>query len=103
LDSITLPIRSPWPTKAFVALVLQFAANGRDDRGRHHVTIAATRPSGGRHEYDRRLTFAFSRTRLTWGVGVPLHIDVEETGVFWFDVLVDGVTLSRVPLTIVDG
>lgn len=74
--------------------------NGRT-RGSHDVAVRIELPSGERRDAQaNRVHFAGDEQAATTFI-VDLNLDVDQEGLYWFDVLFDGHRLTRVPLKVV--
>lgn len=78
-------------------LVVAFASGS--DRGTHTVTIVPVQPDGERLEpVSQHIRLDGDDHRAT--VVSNLSIDITQTGVYWFDVLLDERPVTRIPLRI---
>lgn len=80
-------------------LTLVAALKSGDARGRHPVTIRTQEPSG-RYLEDRSFDVSFDGEER--GVNLIIQFQLEATeGLYWFDILVNEVELTRVPFRVI--
>lgn len=86
------------PEGGSVPATLVVALKAGDAQGRHPITLRAQQPSGV-YLPDQRFDATFERDER--GVNLLLNMNVPAVeGLYWFEVLVNEVPLTRVPLRI---
>lgn len=104
IDQITHTVQGTGAPDAMPAV--QFQLQGvvmlkpGDARGRVGYTLAVERPDGLRREIvSGSVHFAGGAGQ---GVNLPLNLSVafEQEGVYWFDLAIEGRTLTRMPFTV---
>ncbi len=92
------------PVAITMTAVLAFKAGKSDARNTKHVlTIKCTDPSGKSLDGSQvELPFLFGASGENAGAQVVANmgLEVDETGIYWFDIFVDGQRLTRMPLRI---
>jgi hypothetical protein len=82
-------------TTLSVAALFSFQA---DHSGSHELALNSLSPSG--QLWKGRTPFAVEANR-TANLILNLSISTEEEGLYWFDVLVDGEMVTKMPLNVV--
>jgi hypothetical protein len=87
------------PEGGTLATTLVVALKPDDARGRHPLTIRPEAPSGA---YLPAQTFDMTFAGEERGVNLVLNLSIQVVeGLYWFDVLVNEVLLTRIPLRII--
>lgn len=78
-------------------LVIVFASGSQE--GQRTVTVVAEQPDGTRLQpVDQRILLRGGDQRAT--IVSDLSLDISQTGVYWFDVFLEGRLVTRIPLRI---
>jgi hypothetical protein len=99
LDSPFLDDQSEVPTVMLTALV---SIRAGDVRGQHQLAIRGRYPTGGLGPSISRLV-DLSDQMPAATLSVPLELELEQLGTYWFDVTFDQVLLTRIPLVVRRG
>jgi hypothetical protein len=84
-----------------VALTLLIGLKSGSARGRHDIGITAEQPSGIRRRIAEALTVLFEGEERGANLILNLQWVAEQEGLYWFNVELDGRTITRVPLRVV--
>ena len=92
------------PSEAMPATVIQttlvLLMKSGIHRGSSQLTIAPFSPSGAALQEVKMSTHFEGDDDRGVGVIAPLAFPVQEPGVYWFDIKIDGQTLTKVPLRV---
>lgn len=91
-----VPTELPPRVLSFV-LLLSFRSGAA--RGRHTVTLRPEKPSGQRMD-ETSFPVLFEGEDRGANLILPTEFEVNEEGLYWFDVLVDGRLMTRIPMRV---
>jgi hypothetical protein len=91
----TTPEMQPQPLQLTVAILLKSG----EMRGQYNVRIRCTSPQG-QETLGQEIMFLFEGGDRGVQVVLPMAMVATEPGTYWFDVLVEGELLTRMPLTV---
>ncbi len=97
------PNAMPASAIAVSAVIAIKAGTSGSPLAKHVLTVNGFSPSGRKMEgSDLELPFVFPTSEGNAGaqILVNMNMEVDEVGVYWFDVVVDGHRLTRMPLKI---
>lgn len=92
-----LPEGMPPPAHLLTAVI---SLKSGQARGSHDITLRAEAPSGLKLP-DLTVSVLFEGEDRGVTVNVPVAMPTDVEGLYWFDVLVDGRLMSRMPLRVV--
>jgi Family of unknown function (DUF6941) len=69
-------------------------------RGKYFLSLRVNSPSGKASPIGEELPVAMDNDEATVNVNALLTLDVQEEGLYWIDVLVDGAAVTRVPFRV---
>jgi hypothetical protein len=69
-------------------------------RGKKIVSIEVTTPSGEKLKSQMNLPVVLEKDELGVSLITTVNLEVEEEGIYWFDVLIDNLVMTRMPLKI---
>jgi hypothetical protein len=103
VDRITVPIHllpegAPHPPYQLIAAI---AIKAGSARGSTEVTLRREAPSGLRETTSFSLTVLLEGEDRGIQINLPIAIDTREEGLYWFDVLVGGNLMTRMPLRVI--
>ena len=84
-----------------VALTLLIGLKSDAARGRHELAVTAEQPSGMRHRVAEALTVLLEGEERGANLILNLQWVAQQEGLYWFDIELNGRTLTRVPLRVV--
>lgn len=85
------------PLVATVFIVVQFRSGSA--RGSMELGIRPTYPSGLR-KGGSSISIFFAGDETASGIELPLDLTLDETGLYWFDILLDSQLVTRIPLRV---
>lgn len=86
---------------ARISLNLLLAFKSGDARGRHDVQIHAEEPSGLRKTVAHTMSIFFEGEDRGANLIVNLSFEAPQEGLYWFDIFLDDVRVTRIPLRLV--
>jgi hypothetical protein len=86
------------PPIAPIPALISFRSGGA--KGKKLVSIEVTTPSGKKLKSQMNLPVIFEESQLGVNLITTIDLEIEEVGVYWFDVLIDNQIMTRMPLKI---
>lgn len=84
-----------------VSLFLLLAFKSGDARGRHDVQIQLEQPSGMRSTIAQTMSIFLAGEDNGANLVINLAFPAPQEGLYWFDVFVDTIRVTRVPLRLI--
>jgi len=93
------PVNNDERTAARLQLVVLVVLKAGEATGPHMISVNMSTPSG---DEDEGVAYAFNLEGEDRGLNliVPTLIETEQEGLYWFNVRIDGVQLTRIPLRV---
>ena len=98
IEGAPMPSQEAPPLPASLTAVVSFKAGSA--RGSHNLAIRPESPAG-LHLPEASLTVLFEGEDRGVNAIVGISVPIQQEGLYWFDVLLDGQRVTRMPLRIV--